>query len=157
MIVFMSSCLDLDHVVGFVDVGGQHLRASFKSLSFIKWTQHQVNFHFSLCLVLNICIHILEYEFEFENYFIHGVHSFILPMTCKNITLACNATLDDGGREVYSLSSSNKHVNHYKHFLENKSKYDKQTWCIYLPLWGMVASLDLLAVFCLQNICFISN
>jgi len=82
---------------------------------------------FSLCFVLNICIHILEYEFDFENYFIHGVHSFILPMTCKNITLACNATLDDGGREVYSLSSSNKHVNHYKHCLENKSKYDRQT------------------------------
>ena len=35
--------------------------------------------------------------------------------------------LDDGGREVYSLSSSNKHVNHYKHCLENKSKYDRQT------------------------------
>jgi len=79
---------------------------------------------FSLCFDLNICIHILEYEFDFEKYFIHGVHSFILLMTCKNIALACNTTLDDGGREVYSHSSSNKHVNHYKHCLENKSKYD---------------------------------
>ena len=82
---------------------------------------------FSLRFDLNICIHILEYEFHFENYFIHGIHSFILLMTCKNIALACNTTLDDGGREVYSLSSSNKHVNHYKHCLENKSKYDRQT------------------------------
>ena len=81
----------------------------------------------SLFFDLNICIHIIKYEFVLENYFIHGVHSFILPMTCKNIALACNTTFDDGGREVYSLSSSNKHVNHYNHCLENKSKYDRQT------------------------------
>jgi hypothetical protein len=76
----------------------------------------------------------MNLKIDFENYFIHGVHSFILPMTCKNIALACNTILDDGGREVYSLSSSNKYVNHYKHCLENKSKYDIQTKCIYLPL-----------------------
>ena len=48
MIIFMSFCLDLDHVVGFVDVVGQHWRASFKSFSFIEWTQDQVYLHFSL-------------------------------------------------------------------------------------------------------------
>ena len=132
MISFMSFCLDLDHVVGFGGAVGQHWRASFKSLSFIGWTQHQVNFQFALTWTFVFIF--WNMNLTFENYFIHGVHSFILPMTCKNIALACNTTLDDGGREVYNLSSSNKHVNHYKHCLENKSKYERQTECIYLPL-----------------------
>ena len=125
MIIFMSFCL----------WSRSCCRVCWCCWSTSKRKLQEFEFHWmnstssvsSLFFDLNICIHILKYEFDLENYFIHGVHSFILPMTCKNIALACNTTLDDGGREVYNLYFSNKHVNHYRNCLENKSKYDRQT------------------------------
>jgi len=131
MIIFMSFCLDFDHVVRFVGVVGQHLRASLKSLSFIEWTKHQVNFHFALTWTfvfifwnMNLTLKItLSMEFT---------HSFFLWLQKHRTCLLYNIIW--WRKKVCILSSSTKYVNHYDNCLENKSKYDIQTECIYLPL-----------------------
>jgi hypothetical protein len=104
-------CIYLDPSYMTVGVVGQQLKAIFKRFEFL-WI-NSTSSEFPLCFNLNISLHICRYEFlkiDFEKSFIHGVHPLNLPRTCKNITLACNTILNERGREVYSLSSSNKYV-----------------------------------------------